>query len=129
MTSKTKQPKEKTKPTIKATAEVESGTKPRRTTEIKPERQAQAKSPRPKKTQHSSERLSALEAAAKVLKEHGRPMSCGEMVDAMLKRGLWSTNGKTPSATLYSALLRQIETKGKDAQFRKVERGKFALSK
>ena len=77
--------------------------------------------------QESNERMSALEAAALVLRESGGPMSCGEMVERMLARKLWSTSGKTPSATLYSAMLRQIE-KGKESQFRKVARGKFALA-
>ena len=44
----------------------------------------------------------------------------------MAKRGLWSSpNGKTPEATLYAAILREIGTKGDAARFRKVERGQF----
>ena len=40
---------------------------------------------------------------------------------------LWfSPKGVTPHATLYSAILREINTKGKDARFKKTERGKFA---
>ena len=35
---------------------------------------------------------------------------------------------KTPHATLYSAMLREISTKGKDARFKKTERGKFAAN-
>jgi hypothetical protein len=30
-----------------------------------------------------------------------------------------------PSATLYSAILRELKTKGKDARFKKTDRGKF----
>ena len=45
----------------------------------------------------------------------------------MLKRGLWKTSGKTPAATIYSAIIREIAAKGKDARFKKVDRGKFAL--
>jgi hypothetical protein len=52
------------------------------------------------------------------------------MIDAMAKKGYWtSPGGKTPAATLYSAILREISTKGKDARFTKTERGKFAISK
>ncbi len=41
--------------------------------------------------------------------------------------GLWtSPNGKTPHATLYSAILREINTKGAESRFTKVERGQFA---
>jgi hypothetical protein len=71
-------------------------------------------------------KLSALDAAAKVLAEEGRPMSCKELVGAMAIKGLWSSpGGKTPDATLYSAILREIGTKGADARFTKTERGKF----
>jgi hypothetical protein len=42
-------------------------------------------------------------------------------------KGLWaSPAGKTPHATLYSAILREIATKGNDARFRKTDRGLFA---
>jgi hypothetical protein len=49
------------------------------------------------------------------------------MIDAMAAKGLWkSPEGKTPDRTLYAAILREIVTKGKDARFKKTERGKFA---
>jgi hypothetical protein len=54
-------------------------------------------------------------------------MTCLEMIDAMSKKGYWtSPGGATPQATLYSALLREIKTKGNEARFKKTERGKFA---
>ena len=72
-------------------------------------------------------KMSALNAAAKVLADAGTPMNCQEMIDAMAKAKVWtSPNGQTPAATLYSAILREIKTKGKDARFKKTERGKFA---
>ena len=78
------------------------------------------KAAKPKKT-------SALDGAANVLGEAGQPMNCKEMVEAMAAKGYWSSpNGKTPSATLYSAILREINAKGKEARFQKTERGKFA---
>ena len=71
-------------------------------------------------------RVSALDAAAAVLKTKREAMRSGEMIAAMAEQGLWSSpNGKTPHATLYAAILREIAAKGKDARFRKVERGKF----
>ncbi|MFO0839617.1 MAG: winged helix-turn-helix domain-containing protein [Phycisphaerae bacterium] len=71
-------------------------------------------------------RVSALDAAAQVLKASGQAMRSGEMIAAMAEQGLWSSpNGKTPEATLYAAILREINAKGKDARFRKTERGKF----
>ena len=72
-------------------------------------------------------KVGCLDAAAKVLAEAGQPMTCKEMIDAMAAKGYWtSPGGKTPQATLYSAILREITTKGKDARFTKTERGKFA---
>ena len=73
--------------------------------------------------------LSALDAAAKVLGEAGEPMTTGQMIEAMAAKGYWSSpNGQTPAATLYSAILRQINTKGANAQFIKTEPGHFALN-
>jgi hypothetical protein len=54
-------------------------------------------------------------------------MNCQEMIDAMAAKGYWSSpKGLTPSATLYSAILREVNTKGAAARFKKTERGKFA---
>ncbi len=75
------------------------------------------------------ERHSLLNLAAKVLAEAGQPMTCKEMVDKVLATGLWQTKGRTPAATLYSAVLREVQTKGEQARFRKVERGKFEAVK
>ena len=74
-------------------------------------------------------RMSGLDAAAQVLKAAKGPLTTKEMVERMLAKGLWQTGGKTPAATIYSAILREITTKGKDARFRKAERGKFELAK
>lgn len=73
-------------------------------------------------------KLSALDAAAKVLAESGQAMSCQELIAAMAQKGYWSSpGGQTPAATLYSALLRELQTKGPQARFVKSQRGKFAL--
>lgn len=74
------------------------------------------------------ERNSLLNLAAKVLAETGEPLNCKQMVEKILAGGRWSTKGKTPSATLYSAILRETQTKGDAARFRKVERGKFVVA-
>ena len=74
-----------------------------------------------------ADKLSALDAAAKVLEETGQPMTCQEMIDAMAKKGYWSSpGGRTPAATLYSAILRELKAKGDQCRFVKTERGKFA---
>ena len=84
--------------------------------------------PSAKKAEKDPSKLSALDAAAKVLAETGRPMTCQELIGAMAAKGYWSSPaGKTPAATLYSAMLREATTKGDQARFVKTERGKFTL--
>ena len=74
-------------------------------------------------------KLSASDAAAKVLGESDQRMGCNEMIEAMSKKGYWSSpNGQTPAATLYSAILRELKKKGTASRFKKTERGKFALA-
>ena len=73
-------------------------------------------------------KLSALDAAAWVLGETGQAMSCQELIAAMAARGYWSSpRGRTPAGTLYAAVLREMQTKGDQARFRKSARGKFTL--
>jgi hypothetical protein len=91
---------------------------------------AATKSTRAKKTPASgkatAKKTSALDAAAKLLAASREPMTTKEMIDALAAKGIWkSPGGKTPDRTLYSAILREIGTKGKDARFKKTERGKF----
>ncbi len=74
-------------------------------------------------------KLSAIDAAAQVLAESKTAMTSKEMIDAMAEQKLWtSPGGKTPWATLFSAILREIATKGKESRFVKAERGKFAAN-
>jgi hypothetical protein len=83
------------------------------------------KAPKPPK----EKKPSALDGAAKVLGEKGEPMNCQEMIKEMAEKGYWkSPGGLTPHATLYSAILREIKGKGKEARFKKAERGKFSLT-
>ena len=88
---------------------------------------ARAKKAKPKGGK--SKKLSALDAATQVLAASKEPMNAKEMIDAMGAKGLWkSPGGKTPHATLYSAILREIGTKGKEARFKKTDRGHFAAN-
>jgi hypothetical protein len=90
---------------------------------------AAAKDPKSQAAAQQPKKLSALDAAARVLSENGQAMTCQEMIEAMAAKGYWSSpGGKTPSATLYSSILRELKTKGGDARFRKTERGKFSLA-
>ena len=81
-----------------------------------------------KQARAEKKRPSGLDAAAQVLKDAKAPLTTKEMVEQMLSKGLWTTAGKTPAATIYSAILREINTKGADARFRKADRGKFELA-
>jgi vancomycin resistance protein YoaR len=76
-----------------------------------------------------TKKVSAIDAAAKLLAGSKEPMGCKEMIEEMAAKGLWmSPGGKTPHATLYSAILREINVKGKDARFKKTDRGRFAAN-
>jgi HB1/ASXL restriction endonuclease-like protein with HTH domain len=81
-----------------------------------------AKAPKPDRP------LSGLDAAAKVLKDSGKPMRVGELLEAILKKGLWNSKGKTPEATLYAAIIREIFNKGVDSRFKKTGKGLFAAA-
>ena len=88
---------------------------------------APAKSKGKKAKEPKATKTSALDAALRVLEEAGQPMNCQDMIAAMASKGYWtSPGGKTPAATLYSAILRETQTKGDASRFVKTERGKFA---
>jgi hypothetical protein len=75
-------------------------------------------------------RPSGLDAAAKVLEETGQAMNVKEILEYATTKGYWkSPNGKTPSATIYSSIIREISAKGKESRFKKAERGEFVLNK
>ena len=89
------------KPAGKAKAKAAKGTKP-------------AKAAKEKKP-------GGLDAAATVLAESGRPMQAKEIVKTALRKGYWKTEGKTPEATIYAAIIREIAVKGKASRFRRAE--------
>lgn len=74
-------------------------------------------------------KLGGLLAAFMVLADAKEPLDCQEMVKRMLEGGFWKTEGKTPAATIYSAIIREIKEKGTDSRFVKTERGKFTVAK
>jgi hypothetical protein len=72
-------------------------------------------------------KLSAINAAHKVLADAGKAMNTQELIAAMTEKGLWtSPGGLTPHATLYSVILRELKAKGGESRFRKTEKGRFA---
>jgi hypothetical protein len=79
------------------------------------------------KSSAASRKVSALDAAARVLEEAQEPLSCPELIRQMADKGYWtSPAGKTPASTLYAALQREIKTKKEQARFQKTGPGKFA---
>ncbi len=80
-----------------------------------------SKGPRP-------ERPSLLNLAAKLLAEKGEPMKCKEIVERLLARKAWTTTGKTPAATLASAIIREMKRQGAASRFVKKGRGLVAAN-
>ncbi|MCO6454831.1 MAG: winged helix-turn-helix domain-containing protein [Pirellulaceae bacterium] len=119
----------KTKTTKKAAAP-----KATKSAKAAPAKKAGASKPAAKKAKATNgegktKRVSAIDAAAQLLAASKEPMGCKELIEAMAAKGLWtSPGGKTPHATLYSAILREINVKGKDARFTKTDRGRFAAN-
>ena len=113
-TKTAKKPAKKTKKVITDSAEAfrEAGSAPKK------------KSPRKKR----DGKMSGLDAAAKVLTDAGEPLNAKTMVDRAIEQGLWTTNGKTPAATIYAAIIREIAQKGDASRFAKAERGKFKIN-
>jgi hypothetical protein len=87
------------------------------------------KTPKPVK-EPKPKRVSALDAAAQVLASATEPMRAKDLIEVMQAKGLWtSPGGKTPEATLYAAIIREISAKGREARFTKVERGLFTAGR
>jgi hypothetical protein len=66
---------------------------------------AKAAAPAAEANGKPAKKVSALDAAARVLAETKEPMNCQALIEKMTAKGLWSSpNGKTPAATLYTAV-------------------------
>jgi len=88
-----------------------------------------AKAPKAPK-EKMPKRVSALDAAAQVVAGAKVPMRAKEMIAEMEAKGLWkSPGGKTPEATLYAAIIREIAARGEKARFKKHEKGVFVAGK
>ena len=84
-------------------------------------------SPPAAKPAKAAPKSSALDAAPRVLRESGQPLSCPELIEQMAAKGYWSSpKGKTPSSTLYAAIAREVKLKGAASRFTKTGPGRFA---
>jgi hypothetical protein len=81
-----------------------------------------------KKAARADGTMSCLDSAAKVLAQAGEALDCKTMVERAIEKGYWRTKGRTPAATVYAAILREIQKQGKAARFIKTDRGRFALN-
>lgn len=100
--------------------------KPKATNEAKPAKNATKAKPVAKT--ETGKKMSQIAAAIQVLTQAKQPMTAKAMVEAMVAKGLWSSpGGKTPEATLYASIIRDIR-RGADARFQKVDRGQFDLA-
>ena len=89
-----------------------------------PQKTAAAKKSPAKKPE---KKMSALDAAAKVLAEAGEPLRAKEIIEQMAAKGYWtSPGGATPHATIYASMMREVNTKGAESRFKKTDRGLFA---
>jgi len=109
---------------------------------VKPDRTAPAKAGEGRNAKQVSAnvprtgraKLSALDAAALVLadlpkSEATTGIGANDLIDRMQSNGLWqSPGGKTPSATLYAAMVREINARGDASRFARIAKGRFALA-
>ena len=104
-----------------------TGAKPpaKATTKAKPKKAAT----RAKQGEKGGKKPSGLDAATRVLAESQEPMGVKKIVEVAFAKGYWKSDGKTPHATVYSAIIREIAAKGEKSRFKKVERGRFAANK
>ena len=112
--------------TEKSSASKSKATSKKASTKKSPEKKPKAKGTKKDK---KPRKPSGLDAAAQMLAAFGDPMRSKDIVDTMLAKGLWSTKGKTPHATIYAAIIREIQNKGNASRFEKVDRGQFQLRK
>lgn len=79
------------------------------------------------KREPTAKRASGLDLAVRALAAAKTPLNAKAIAERVLAAG-WTTSGKTPHATLYAAMIREIAAKGKDARFRKSDRGLFVAA-
>ncbi len=75
-----------------------------------------------------TKKRSGLDYAAQVLAKSKEPLQAKAIAEQAIAAG-WKTNGATPHATLYAAMIREIKAKGKKTRFVKTDRGLFAAGK
>ena len=72
------------------------------------------------------DKMSGLNAAYKILVEEARPMKVKEITELAIERGYCDLPGATPSATISSAIQREIKAKQEISRFIKIDKGMFS---
>lgn len=109
-------------PTRGNTATTVAKAKPKASTKAKPTKNATRANDAP-----TAKRVSSLDLASKVLAEAKEPLQAKAITERAIAAG-WQTTGKTPHATLYAAMIREIANKGKNSRFTKTDRGLFTAN-
>ncbi len=71
--------------------------------------------------------MNIKDAVAQILKEAGEPLHVKEITERIIKEGLWTTNGKTPAASVGAQLYTEIKDNGDQSTFIQVAGGAFSL--
>lgn len=71
---------------------------------------------------------SLLDSIYLLLKESTSPMHSKELATTLIQRGMWSSQGKTPDATVGARIYEDIKKHGNQSRFIKAAEGLFALN-
>ena len=71
--------------------------------------------------------MNVQDAAIQILKDAGKPLHAKEIAERIMEAGLWSSDGKTPEATVSARLYSDIKKHGDQSTFVKVAPQTFAL--
>lgn len=69
-----------------------------------------------------------LDSVQLLLREAGCPMSSRELTAQLMRRGMWSSRGKTPDATVGARIYTDMKRHGVRSRFLKMGKGLFALN-
>ena len=72
--------------------------------------------------------MDLLDLVYDVLRRTDKPMRPTEIAAALLRDGLWQTQGKTPAATIGARIYMDIKKNGASSRFVKIGIGQFALA-
>lgn len=71
--------------------------------------------------------MNVQDAAIQILKDAGKPLHAKEIAERIIEAGLWSSDGKTPEATVSARLYSDIKKHGDQSTFVKVAPQTFFL--